>query len=210
MNAIPILLIVIILLLLYIILFVHGKKTTKNSPNSVAEKPIPSEKPSSVIGKTKTVFPSQGTERKHKEADENRTEKPLTFAPESPSEDNENEFNPMAEETEIDTDEVEKEDLTLLLDKDIEVSDESLTAKEIRRIQQAVKRGRVSEEEKPELQKTVSKLQGSDFLTKLQEHEALQSQISNQLTQILAKKSDATPKSAEKTDPPNEDWTAFL
>ena len=218
MNTIPLLLAVIVLLLLYIILFVHGNQKPKNKPSDTRQHEKAPEKPTSIIGKTKTVFPSQGTERKPKEADENRTEKPLTFVPETTpevsgnneQETDENEFNPMSDENEIDEEEIEQEDLSLLLEEEIEVSDESLTAKEIRLIQQTVKRNTVSEQEKPELQKTVAKLQGSDFLEKLKTHEALQSQLNAQLMQVLAGKTETMPKHNVKTDQSVDDWTLFL
>lgn len=204
MNAIPILLIVIVLLLVYIILFVHGREKPKNNSHTVSQTPIRNKNPTSVIGKTKTSFPSRGTERKPEKADENRTEKPLTFAPESPSEDNENEFHPMPPENEIDEGEVENEELNILFEQDIEVSDESLTTKEIRQMQQAVERKTVSEQEKISLQKTAHKLRGSDFLDKLKTHETLQQKLSIQLMQILA--------GIEKTETetPPENWMSFL
>lgn len=206
MNAILILLIVIVLLLVYIILFVHGREIPKNSPNTASQHPIQSEKPSSVIGKTKTSFPSRGTERKPEEADENRTEKHATFASESPSVDDENEFHPIPPENEIDEDVVENEELNILFGEDIEVSDESLTTKEIRLMQQAVERNTVSEQEKPELQKTAEKLQGSDFLEKLKTHEALQSRLNAELMQLLS----GNEKPATRTETSAEDWTSFL
>lgn len=206
MNVIPILLIVIVLLLVYIIMFVHGGGTPKDSQNTASQHPIQSEKPSSVIGKTKTSFPSRGTERKPEEADENRTEKPITFASESPNGDYENEFHPMPPESEIDEDEIEREDLSILLDEEIEVSEESLTAKEIRLMQQAVERNTVSEQEKSELQKTAKKLQGSDFLEKLKTHEALQQKLNIELMRILA--GNETVES--KTETPPENWMSFL
>ncbi len=218
MNTIPFLLAVIILLLLYIILFAHGNQVSKNKLSEIPREDQNTEKATSIIGKTKTVFPSQGTERKPREADENRTEKPLTFVPETvpeasgkdDQETDENEFNPMSEETEIDEEEVQQEDLLLLLKEEIEVSEESLTAKEIHRIQQSVKRNTVSEREKSELQKTVAKLRGSDFLEKLKTHEALQSQLNAQLMRILAGKTETMPKHNVETDQSVDDWTLFL
>lgn len=206
MNTIPILLIVIVLLLVYIILFVNVKKEPGNKLDTASNEPIRTQTPTSVIGKTKTSFPLQGTERKPKEADENRTEKPATFAPESPSEDNENEFHPMPPENEIDDAVVENEELNILFGQDIEVSDESLTTKEIRQIQRAVERKTVSEQEKTSLQKTAHKLQGSDFLDKLKKHEALQQKLSAQLMQILA----GTETTESKTETPPENWMSFL
>lgn len=206
MNAIPILLIVIVLLLVYIILFVHGRETPKNSPDAVSAEMLKKEKQVSVIGKTKTSFPPRETERKPKEADENRTEKPPTFAPESPSEDDKNEFYPMSPENEIDEDVVEKEELDILFGEAIEVSDESLTTKEIRRIQRAVERNSVSEQEREALQKTAKKLQNSDFLEKLKTHEALQQKLSTQLMQLLA----GNEKPEIETDTPAENWMSFL
>lgn len=204
MNTIPILLIIIVLLLVYIILFVHGGEKPKNGTNTASQYPIQSEKPSSVIGKTKTSFPSRGTERKPEEADENRTKKPPTFASESPSEDDENEFHPMPPENEIDEGVVENEELNILFGEEIEVSDESLTTKEIRQIQQAVEQNTVSEQEKPDLQKTAKKLQGSDFLEKLKTHEALQQKLNAELMRILAGNETLEVK------PASEDWMSFL
>lgn len=206
MNAIPLLLIVIILLLLYNIIYVHGKETPINSPKTVPKNPIENKKTASVIGKTNTTFPSRRTERKPEEADENRTQKPPTFVSESPSETNGNEFNPMPSENEIDMDDVEREELDILFGEDIEVSGESLTTKEIRQIQQAVKRNTVSEQEKPDLLKTAEKLQGSDFLEKLKSHETLQSRLNVELMQLLS----GNEKSAIPTETLAEDWTSFL
>lgn len=207
MNAIPILLVVIVLLLVYIILFVHGRKTPKNSPNTLSQPPIRNEKQPSVIGKTKTSFPSRETERKPGEADENRTEKPPTFAPESPSEDDTNEFHPMPPENEIDENVIEKEELDILFGQDIEVSDESLTTKEIRQIQRAVERDTLSEQDKPHLQQAAAKLQGSDFLEKLKTHQALQQKLNQQLMQILV----GTDKTGTtETETPPEHWMTFL
>jgi hypothetical protein len=206
MNTIPVLLIMIVLLIVYIILFIHGRETPKNNQNTFDQKPIRNEKQVSVIGKTKTSFPSREAERKPEEADENRTEKPLTFAPESPSETDENEFNPIPPENETDVDEVEKEELDILFGEDIEVSGESLTTKEIRQIQQAVKRNTVSEQEKPDLLKTAEKLHGSDFLEKLKSHEALQSRLNAELMQLLS----GNEKPATRTETSAKDWTSFL
>ena len=207
MNAIPILLVVIVLLLVYIILFVHGRETPKKSPNTLSQPPIRNGKQTYVIGKTKTSFPSRETERKPGKADENQTEKPPTFAPESPSEDETNEFHPMPSENEIDENMVEKEELDILFGQDIEVSDESLTTKEIRRIQRAVERDTVSEQEKPLLQQAAAKLQGSDFLEKLKTHESLQQKLNQQLMQILG----GTDKTGTvETETPPEHWMTFL
>ena len=208
MNATLLLIIVIVLLLAYIILCKDDNLTQKDNPSTISQTSIRNKKQASVIGTTKTSFPSRGTERKPKEADENRAEKPLTFVPESPSKDDENEFNPMPPESEIDEDEIAREDLSILLDEEIEVSEESLTAKEIRRIQQAVERNSVSEQERPVLLQTAKKLQGSDFLEKLKTHEVQQQQLSIQLMQLLAGDEKAEAKTEIETSPDN--WTSFL
>ena len=208
MNAIPLLIIVIVLLLVYIIFFEHDKKAPRNKPNTTSENLSKAEKQISVIGKTKTSFPLQGTERKPKEANENRVVKTATFAPESPSVDDENEFHPMSPENEIDESLIENEELNILFGEDIQVSDESLTTKEIRQMQRAVERKTVSEQEKTSLQKTAQKLRGSDFLEKLKMHEAMQQELSTQLMQILAGNETSEVKSEVETS--SENWMQFL
>lgn len=208
MNAILPLLIIIVLLLVYIILFEHDKETPENNRNTVFRKTIRNEEQTSVIGKAKTSFPSQEAERKPKEANKNRTEKPTTFAPESPSVDDENEFYPMSPENEIDESLIENEELNILFGEDIQVSDESLTTKEIRQIQRAVERKTVLEQEKTSLQKTAEKLRGSDFLEKLKMHKVLQQELSTQLMQILAGNETSEVKSEVETPP--ENWMRFL
>ena len=218
MNAILILLIVIVLLLVYIILFAHGHGKPKDSQNTLSQQPIQNERTQSIMGKTKTSFPSRGTEGKPEEADENREEKPSTFAPETSTEatgkkeenTDENEFHPMPEENEIDADEVEKEELSILLDEEIEVSDESPTAKEILRMQRAAVSKKLTEEEKPALQKTVDKLRGTDFLEKLKVHQQLQSNLNAELMRLIAGKETDVPVIGKNNEPVAKDWTSFL
>jgi hypothetical protein len=189
MNAIPLLIIVIVLLLVYIIFFEHDKKAPRNKPNTTSENLSKAEKQISVIGKTKTSFPLQGTERKPKEANENRVVK-------------------TAPENEIDESLIENEELNILFGEDIQVSDESLTTKEIRQMQRAVERKTVSEQEKTSLQKTAQKLRGSDFLEKLKMHEAMQQELSTQLMQILAGNETSGVESEVETS--SENWMQFL
>ena len=150
MNAVPILLIVIIMLLLYIILFVHGSNASSDKDKVIIQKGVKKDNNTSIVGKTKTLFPSQETQRKWKEANEKGVEKTSIFASESHRDDeiesmeeeDNNEFEPMIPQDEIDLQDVEQEDLSILLDEEIEVSDESLTAKEIRFMQRAIERNK--------------------------------------------------------------------
>ncbi len=215
MNAIPLLLIIIVLLLIYIVLFPHSSHTAKNEQKDTAPGSV---KPVSIIGTTKTSFPSEGTQGKPEEADKNSKANSPTFAPESRSdnadthqkEEEENEFNPMPPENEVDEDEVAKEDLSILLDEEIESSDESLMAREIRMMQQSVENYAVTDKEKKALQKTVIKLRGSDFLEKLQKHEQIQRRIHADFMRLIAGEQESTPETDIRAGLPQEDWTSFL
>lgn len=218
MNAVPILLIVIIMLLLYIILFVHGSNASSDKDKVIIQKGVKKDNNTSIVGKTKTLFPSQETQRKWKEANEKGVEKTSIFASESHRDDeiesmeeeDNNEFEPMIPQDEIDLQDVEQEDLSILLDEEIEVSDESLTAKEIRFMQRAIERNKVTEEELPSLQNTVTKLQGSDFLEKLKSHEQLQNKLSLELMQILSGNTETISNAITNDERLVDDWTSFL
>lgn len=218
MNAVPILLIVIIMLLLYIILFVHGSKSFSDKDKVIIQKGVKKDNNTSIVGKTKAQFPSQETQRKWKESNEKGVDKTSIFASESHRDDeiesmeeeDNNEFEPMIPQDEIDSQDVEQEDLSILLDEEIEVSDESLTAKEIRFMQRAIERNKVTEEELPSLQNTVTKLQGSDFLEKLKSHEQLQNKLSLELMQILSGNTEMISNGITNDERLVDDWTSFL
>lgn len=218
MNAVPILLIVIIMLLLYIILFVHGSKSSSDKNKVIIQKGVRKDNNTSIVGKTKAQFPSQETQGKPKEANEKGVDKTSIFASESHRDDeiesmeeeDNNEFEPMIPQDEIDLQDVEQEDLSILLDEEIEVSDESLTAKEIRFMQRAIERNKVTEEELPSLQNTVTKLQGSDFLEKLKSHEQLQNKLSLELMQILSGNTEMISNAITNDERLVDDWTSFL
>lgn len=218
MNAVPILLIVIIMLLLYIILFVHGSNASSDKDKVIIQKGVKKDNNTSIVGKNKTQFPSQETQRKWKEANEKGVDKTSIFASESHRDDeiesmeeeDNNEFEPMIPQDEIDLQDVEQEDLSILLDEEIEVSDESLTAKEIRFMQRAIERNKVTEEELPSLQNTVTKLQGSDFLEKLKSHEQLQNKLSLELMQILSGNTEMISNAITNDERLVDDWTSFL
>ena len=116
----------------------------------------------------------------------------------------------MIPQDEIDLQDVGQEDLSILLDEEIEVSDESLTAKEIRFMQRAIERNKVTQEELPSLQNTVTKLQGSDFLEKLKSHEQLQNKLSLQLMQILSGNTETISNAITNDERLVDDWTSFL
>lgn len=216
MDTTPMLMIIIIMLLLYIILFVNGDRPRKKKNADTPQDSFANSAKNNIIGKTKTVFPPKEMQRKPKESDENRIIKPSIFVPETSldsmdgnqEQTDTNEFEPMLSENQIDAQEVEQEELSLLLDEEIEVSDENLTVREIRLIQQAVVRNKVTEQDKPQLRKTVEKLQGSDFLEKLKSHEELQAKLNAELMLLIAGKEPIV--TVEKRDTITDDWTLFL
>lgn len=184
-----------------------------------------------ILGKTRTEFPSRGMRGNAKEPDQNRKEKGDSFAvgkssdpPEKEgvraAENEDSEFYPSLPENETDEMLEEQEALSLLLEREIEVSTDSLTVKELQRLRTAAEEPeQLTETDKALVRETAGKLRGTEFLEKLRAHERLQRERGRELLGLLshppeemaekgrkAKKTD----SAAPTTTGAQDWMAYL
>ena len=114
----------------------------------------------------------------------------------------------------------EQEALSLLLEREIEVSTDSLTVKELQRLRTAAEEPeQLTETDKALVRETAGKLRGTEFLEKLRAHERLQRERGRELLGLLspppeemaekgrkAKKTD----SAAPTATGAQDWMAYL
>ena len=184
-----------------------------------------------ILGKTRTEFPSRGMGGNAKEPDQNCKEKGDSFAvgkssepPEKEgvraAENEDSEFYPSLPENETDEMLEEQEALSLLLEREIEVSTDSLTVKELQRLRTAAEEPeQLTETDKALVRETAGKLRGTEFLEKLRAHERLQWERGRELLGLLshppeemaekgrkAKKTD----SAAPTATGAQDWMAYL
>ncbi len=183
-----------------------------------------------MLGKTKTPFPFRAMSGHAKEANENRMEKGDSFVVGKSSglsekenvrgeEDEENEFYPSLPENETDEALEEQEELSLLLEKEIEVSSESITVKELQKLRTAAEKAEpLTETDKVFVKETAVKLRGTEFLEKLRAHELLQRERGRELSGLLGYLSGKSGKEQQKTKKSDaalpkateEDWMAYL
>lgn len=167
------------------------------SENTKQEAEPAPKKDVSVMGKTRTRIalpetptkrPTPPPEQKHEKAAE-PTEEPEDDSPEIGEE-----FHP--ETDEVDEEEVEMEDLFAVTKDDIRLQGTELVANEIARLQKVRAQEDVSAEDKADIQSTVSKLNGSEFLKLLKENEEKAEKRNRELLRMI----EAEENSVNETD----------
>lgn len=120
--------------------------------------------------------------------------------------------NAVAEDEQADEPEVTPEDeaISLLLKEDIEVSTESVTTRELRRLQTAVETpDRLTAEDLDQVKETAVKLRGTDFMEKLREYASKEWERARALDELLRSPSEASKKS-RSNDVDDTAWMAYL
>ena len=120
--------------------------------------------------------------------------------------------NAVAEDEQADEPEVTPEDeaISLLLKEDIEVSSESVTTRELRRLQTAVETpDHLTAEDLDQAKETAVKLRGTDFMEKLREYASKERERARALDELLRSPSEASKKS-RSNDVNDTAWMAYL
>ena len=155
-----------------------------------------------LIGATRTVLPLEGSVKEAGESVYGGTESDDSFAYR----------NAVAEDEQADELEVAPEDeaISLLLKEDIEVSTESVTTRELRRLQTAVETpDRLTAEDLDQAKETAVKLRGTDFMEKLREYASKERERARVLDELLRSPSEASKKS-RSNDVDDTAWMAYL
>lgn len=156
----------------------------------------------SLVGATRTVLPLEGSVKEAGESACGGTESDDSFAYR----------NAVAEDEQADEPEVTPEDeaISLLLKEDIEVSTESVTTRELRRLQTAVETpDRLTAEDLDQAKETAVKLRGTDFMEKLREYASKERERARVLDELLRSPSEASKKS-RSNDVDDMAWMAYL
>ena len=155
-----------------------------------------------LVGATRTVLPLEGSVKEAGESACGETESDDSFAYR----------NAVAEDEQADEPEVTPEDeaISLLLKEDIEVSTESVTTRELRRLQTAVETpDRLTAEDLDQAKETAVKLRGTDFMEKLREYASKERERARVLDELLRSPSEA-PKKSRSNDVDDKAWMAYL
>ena len=155
-----------------------------------------------LVGATRTVLPLEGSVKEAGESACGETESDDSFAYR----------NAVAEDEQADEPEVAPEDeaISLLLKEDIEVSTESVTTRELRRLQTAVETpDRLTAEDLDQAKETAVKLRGTDFMEKLREYASKERERARVLDELLRSPSEA-PKKSRSNDVEDTAWMAYL
>ena len=155
-----------------------------------------------LVGATRTVLPLEGSVKEAGESVYGGTESKDSFAYR----------NAVAEDEQADEPEVTPEDeaISLLLKEDIEVSTESVTTRELRRLQTAVETpDRLTAEDLDQAKETAVKLRGTDFMEKLREYASKERERARVLDELLRSPSEASKKS-RSNDVNDTAWMAYL
>ena len=155
-----------------------------------------------LVGATRTVLPLEGSVKEAGESVYGGTESDDSFAYR----------NAVAEDEQADEPEVTPEDeaIPLLLKEDIEVSSESVTTRELRRLQTAVETpDRLTAEDLDQAKETAVKLRGTDFMEKLREYASKERERARALDELLRSPSEASKKS-RSNDVDDTAWMAYL
>lgn len=155
-----------------------------------------------LVGATRTVLPLEGSVKEAGESACGGTESDDSFAYR----------NAVAEDEQADELEVAPEDeaISLLLKEDIEVSSESVTTRELRRLQTAVETpDRLTAEDLDQAKETAVKLRGTDFMEKLREYASKERERARVLDELLRSPSEA-PKKSRSNDVEDTAWMAYL
>ena len=155
-----------------------------------------------LVGATRTVLPLEGSVKEAGESACGETESDDSFAYR----------NAVAEDEQADEPEVAPEDeaISLLLKEDIEVSTESVTTRELRRLQTAVETpDRLTAEDLDQAKETAVKLRGTDFMEKLSEYASKERERARVLDELLRSPSNA-PKKSRSNDVEDTAWMAYL
>ena len=155
-----------------------------------------------LVGATRTVLPLEGSVKEAGESACGETESDDSFAYR----------NAVAEDEQADELEVAPEDeaISLLLKEDIEVSTESVTTRELRRLQTAVETpDRLTAEDLDQAKETAVKLRGTDFMEKLREYASKERERARALDELLRSPSEA-PKKSRSNDVEDTAWMAYL
>ena len=155
-----------------------------------------------LVGATRTVLPLEGSVKEAGESACGGTESDDSFAYR----------NAVAEDEQADEPEVTPEDeaISLLLKEDIEVSTESVTTRELRRLQTAVETpDRLAAEDLDQAKETAVKLRGTDFMEKLREYASKERERARVLDKLLRSPSEA-PKKSCSNDVDDTAWMAYL
>ena len=155
-----------------------------------------------LVGATRTVLPLEGSVKKAGESACGGTGSDDSFAYR----------NAVAEDEQADEPEVASEDeaISLLLKEDIEVSSESVTTRELRRLQTAVETpDRLTAEDLDQAKETAVKLRGTDFMEKLREYASKERERARALDELLRSPSKASKKS-RSNDVDDTAWMAYL
>ena len=155
-----------------------------------------------LVGATRTVLPLEGSVKKAGESACGGTGSDDSFAYR----------NAVAEGEQADEPEVTPEDeaISLLLKEDIEVSSESVTTRELRRLQTAVETpDRLTAEDLDQAKETAVKLRGTDFMEKLREYASKERERAQVLDELLRSPSEA-PKKSRSNDIDDTAWMAYL
>ena len=155
-----------------------------------------------LVGATRTVLPLEESVKEAGESVCGETESDDSFAYR----------NAVAEDEQADEPEVAPEDeaISLLLKEDIEVSTESVTTRELRRLQTAVETpDRLTAEDLDQAKETAVKLRGTDFMEKLREYASKEREHARALDELLRSPSEA-PKKSRSNDVEDTAWMAYL
>ena len=155
-----------------------------------------------LVGATRTVLPLEGSVKEAGESACGETESDDSFAYR----------NAVAGDEQADEPEVTPEDeaISLLLKEDIEVSTESVTTRELRRLQTAVETpDRLTAEDLDQAKETAVKLRGTDFMEKLREYASKERERARVLDELLRSPSEA-PKKSRSNDVEDTAWMAYL
>lgn len=155
-----------------------------------------------LVGATRTVLPLEGSVKKAGESACGGTGSDDSFAYR----------NAVAEGEQADEPEVTPEDeaISLLLKEDIEVSTESVTTRELRRLQTAVETpDRLNAKDLDHAKETAVKLRGTDFMEKLREYASKERERAQVLDELLRSPSEA-PKKSRSNDIDDTAWMAYL
>lgn len=155
-----------------------------------------------LVGATRTVLPLEGSVKEAGESACGGTESKDSFAYR----------NAVAEDEQADEPEVTPEDeaISLLLKEDIEVSTESVTTRELRRLQTAVETpDRLTAEDLDQAKETAVKLRGTDFMEKLREYASKERERARALDELLRSPCEASKKS-RSNDVEDTAWMAYL
>ena len=155
-----------------------------------------------LVGATRTVLPLEGSVKEAGESACGETESDDSFAYR----------NAVAEDEQADEPEVTPEDeaISLSLKEDIEVSTESVTTRELRRLQTAVETpDRLTAEDLDQAKETAVKLRGTDFMEKLREYASKERERARVLDELLRSPSEASKKS-RSNGVEDTAWMAYL